>query len=60
MAVFTFDTKNNRISILVESMDSIREREAGQTTILASSHFMPGYLFASGNVEVVMMRGERD
>lgn len=59
MAVITFDKDNDIVTILVESIDKIHDKEAGVTEIRSGKDYTIGKMFICGEGNVYMIRGER-
>jgi hypothetical protein len=59
MAVITLDAKENTITVLVEKTDLVHVREDDTLIIGSGSKYTIGKVFANGEVNLCMVRGER-
>ena len=61
MAIITFDHNNNTVSVLVEKMDVIHDKNDGITNISsAAKAYNSGEVIINGDIHLCMVRGERD
>ena len=59
MAVITFDVEKNTISILVEKTDVVNYKEDNIIETGSGAKYIVGKVFANGEVNICMVRGER-
>ena len=60
MAVITFERDNNRVSVLVEKTDVICDKEGNTTYVNNAKTYNSGKIFVNGEIELCMIRGERE
>lgn len=60
MAVITFDTENNSICVLVEKSDLIHLKDDSVIEISNGSKHLPGKVWVNGEINTLILRGERD
>lgn len=59
MAVITLNAEKNTVTVLVEKTDLIHEIEGNTTIVGSGQKYTIGKLFANGEVDICMIRGER-
>lgn len=59
MAVITLDAEKNTVTVLVEKTDLVHEREDNMLVVGNGSKHTIGKVFANGEVNLCMVRGER-
>lgn len=59
MAVITLDAEKNTVTILVEKSDLIHERKGNMLEVGCAHKHTIGKVFANGEVNICMIRGER-
>ena len=59
MAVITFDTEKNSVCVLVEKSDSIHIRNSSTVEISSGSKHLSGKVFVNGEIQTLIIRGER-
>lgn len=60
MAVISVDEQNNRVTILIEKRDQVRDVQGDTTIIRSASQYGTGSLLMSGPTNICMIRGERE
>ena len=60
MAVITLDAAKNTITVLVEKTDLVHEKDDNVIVVGSGSKHTIGKIFANGEVNICMVRGERD
>ena len=60
MAVITFDTEKNSVCVLVEKSDLIHIKDDSAVEISNGSKHTVGKVFINGEINTLMIRGERD
>lgn len=60
MAVISVDEQNNRVTILIEKRDQVRDVQGDTTIIRSASQYGIGSLLMSGPTNICMIRGERE
>lgn len=60
MAVITFDIDKQTVSVLVEKTDLIHNREGNTTEIGSGKKYTVGKVFINGDINLCMIRGERE
>lgn len=59
MAVITFDTEKNSVCVLVEKSDIIHTKEDNVVEISPGSKHLSGKVFVNGEIQTLILRGER-
>lgn len=59
MAVITLDAAKNTVTVLVEKTDLVHVREDNTLIIGSGAQHTIGKVFANGEVQICMVRGER-
>lgn len=59
MAVITFDAEKNSVCVLVEKSDIIHMKDDTVVEISAGSKHLSGKVFVNGEINTLVMRGER-
>ena len=59
MAVITFDTEKNSVCVLVEKTDSIHMKDDNVVEISSGSKHLSGKVFVNGEIQTLVIRGER-
>jgi ATP-dependent protease HslVU (ClpYQ) peptidase subunit len=59
MAVITLDAEKNTVTILVEKTDLVHNKEDNMVVVGSGSNYTIGKVFANGEVNLCMVRGER-
>lgn len=59
MAVITFDTEKNSVCVLVEKNDSIHMEDGSTVEISSGSKYLSGKVFVNGEIQTLVIRGER-
>ena len=59
MAVITFDTENNSVCVLVEESDLIHTKKGNTVEISRGSKHLSGKVFVNGEIQTLVIRGER-
>lgn len=59
MAVITLDAEKNTVTVLVEKSDLVHEKEDNIIVFGSGSKHTIGKVFANGEVNLCMVRGER-
>lgn len=60
MAVITLDRDKNRITVLVEKSDHIQDKSKNITEVRCGKQYATGDIFVNGEIELCMVRGERE
>jgi hypothetical protein len=60
MAVITFDTEKNSVCVLVEKSDLIHIKDDSVVEISSASKHTVGKVFVNGEIDTLVIRGERD
>lgn len=60
MAIITFDLDNGKVYILVEKTDIIREKDEGAIYSQSAKKHSVGTVFINEEIELCMIRGEKD
>ena len=60
MAVIVFDYDKNSVSVLVEKTDVIHDKKGNETVISSAKNISAGKVFVNGNINLCMIRGERE
>lgn len=60
MAVFTLDAEKNTVTVLVEKTDLVHYKEDNVVEVGSGEKYLIGKVFANGEVNICMVRGERD
>lgn len=59
MAVITLDRDKNRIAVLVEKNDLVKDKEKNVINVKLASQYSTGDIFVNGEIDLCMIRGER-
>ena len=59
MAVITLDAEKNTVTVLVEKSDLVHERKGNMLEVGGANTHTIGKVFANGEVNLCMIRGER-
>ena len=59
MAVITFDTEKNSVCVLVEKSDIIHMKDDNVVEISSGSKHLSGKVFVNGEINTLVLRGER-
>lgn len=59
MAVITFDIEKNSVCVLVEKSDAIHMKDDEITEISTGSKYLSGKVFVNGEINTLILRGER-